>query len=72
MKHIQLTALLLLLGFYLGLHNNHLTIFEDGRPVVILPYSAELYPNEDQNRLRQGIPFETNEELSALLENFIS
>ena len=71
MKHIQLTALLLL-GFYLALHNGHLTIFEDSRPVVILPYSAELYPNEDQNRLRQGIPFETNEELSALLEDFIS
>lgn len=71
MKHIQLTALLLL-GFYLGLHNNQLTIFEDSRPVVILPYSADLYPAADREQLRRGIPFETNEELSSLLEDFIS
>jgi len=71
MKHIQLTALLLL-GFYLGLQGNHLAIFEDSRPVIILPYKADLYPAQDQQRLRQGIPFETQEELSSLLEDFIS
>ena len=71
MKHIQLTALLLLY-FYLGLHSNHLAIFEGNKPMIILPYKADLYPAEDRQRLRQGIPFETQEELSSLLEDFIS
>ncbi len=71
MKHI-ITVSILLFSFYLGLHNNRLTIFEDGRPVVILPYRGDIYPAEDQKRLREGIPFETSDELSALLEDFIS
>ncbi len=71
MKHI-ITAAVLLLSFYLGLHDNRLTIFEDGKPIIILPYRGDIYPAEDQQRLRQGIPFETNDELSALLEDFIS
>lgn len=72
MKHI-LTLSLLLLSFYLGLYNNRLTIFEaNGTPVMVLPYKAELYPEQDRQRLRQGIPFETNEELTKLLEDFMS
>lgn len=71
MKHI-LTAALLLLTFYLGLHNNYLTIYEDDVPVIILPYRGDLYPQEDQRKLREGIPFETNDELSSLLEDYIS
>lgn len=71
MKHI-LSAVLLLLNFYLGLHNNRLAIFEDGKAVIILPYQGDIFPEEEQKRLQTGIPFETNEELSMLLEDFIS
>ena len=71
MKHI-LSAVVLLLSFYLGIHNNRLTIYEDTTPVIILPYRADLFPLADQQRLSAGIPFETNDELSSLLENFIS
>lgn len=71
MKHI-LTLTLLLLTFYLGLHGDRLAILEDGKPVIILPYRADIYPEEDRARLKEGIAFETNEDLSALLEDFIS
>ena len=71
MQHI-ISISILLIGFYLGLYNNNLTIFEDGKPIITLPYHSEIYPTEDQERLREGIPFETNDELSALLEDFIS
>ena len=72
MKHIL--TLSLLLSFYLGLYNNHLAIFDSERsyPVITLPYCADLYPEEDQKRLRSGIEFNTSNELSRLLEDFIS
>lgn len=71
MKHI-LAMCLLLLSFYLGLHQNRLTIFEDDKPICILPYRGDLYPETDQARLKEGIPFESNEELADLLADFIS
>ena len=73
MKHI-LTLSLLLLSFYLGLYNQQLAIYDcrKSHPVMILPYRAELYPEADQNRLRDGIPCTTNNELARLLEDFIS
>ena len=71
MKHI-LTLSLLLISFYLGLHDNRLAIYENGRPVIVLPYRGDIFPVEDQKRLQQGIPFDTNEDLCSLLEDFIS
>ena len=64
----------MLLSFYLGIYNNHLAIFDSERkyPVITLPYRADLYPEEDQKRLRSGVEFNTGEELSRLLEDFIS
>ena len=71
MKHI-LAMCLLLLSFYLGLHQNRLTIFEDNKPIFILPYRDDLYPEKDRARLKEGIPFESNEELAELQAEFIS
>lgn len=67
-------ACLILLMGYLGLHNGYLALFEDGssEPSLILPYKAELYPQADQEALKQGIPYETQEELTRLLEDFLS
>ena len=73
MKHI-ISVVALLLSFYLGLYNNNLAIYdtEHSKPVMVLPYRADLYPQEDQQRLRAGIHFESNDELAGLLEDFIS
>ena len=73
MKHILMMCVLLL-SFYLGLYEGNLVIWEDGRktPTMILPYKATLFPQEDQNRLKEGIPFESHDELYGLLEDFIS
>lgn len=73
MKHI-LMMWLLFFGFYLGIYEGRLAIWEDGHnnPTMILPYKASLFPKEDQNRLNDGIPFESHDELTELLEDFIS
>ncbi len=68
----QILSLLLAAISYLGIHNGHLAIFEDGKPLAVLPYRAEVYSQEDQDALRQGIPFENEKELCALLEDFLS
>ena len=70
-KH--LACLLLLMG-YLGLHNGYLALFENGssEPSMILPYKAELYPKADRQALENGIPYENQQELTRLLEDFLS
>ena len=71
MKLRHICCLLLLLG-YLGLHKGYLALFEEGKPVMILPYKALMYSQEDQQALQKGIPYESEEELTRLLEDFLS
>lgn len=70
----RMLYLLLLAGFYLGLHNRYLALFEDGKaqPMLVLPYKADAYSQEDQAALAQGIPYENQEQLTRLLEDFLS
>ena len=73
MKHI-IALLPLIFSFYLGVYNGRLAIWDTDtkNPVFILPYKVSCYPEADQDRLREGIPFETTQELSVLLEDYIS
>ena len=73
MKHI-ITLSLLLWSFYLGVYNDQLAVYKENStaPMIVLPYRIDLYPPNDQEKLRDGIPFQNSEELSALLEDFIS
>ena len=73
MKHI-LCMWILFFGLYLGIYNGNLAICEEGQttPVMILPYKASLFPEDDIQRLKAGIPFENTDELSRLLEDFMS
>ena len=59
---------------YLGIHNGYLALFDEGQPqpLMVLPYRAEIYPQEDQKALQQGIRYESQQELSQLLEDFLS
>lgn len=69
---LRTVILLLACACYLGIHNGYLTIFENNEPKNILPYRAELFPDLDLQALRKGIPFRSKEELTALLEDFLS
>ena len=66
-------VLILLLG-YLGLYNGQLALYNSNRstPDTVLPYRVELFPEADQESLRYGIPYNSESELSRLLEDFLS
>lgn len=64
--------LLFLLCGYLGLSNGYLTVFRDGTPPQVLPYRAALYSQADQAAFRAGIPFQSELELTELLEAYLS
>jgi len=64
----------LLLTLLLGCHNGYLALFEgsDPAPVRTFPYRVEGFPQNDQEALRQGIPISSDEELTRLLQDFLS
>lgn len=70
MKHLILA---LFVG-YLGLYNGQLALFNGSNPApdTVLPYRVELYPEADRESLRNGIPYNSENELNRLLEDFLS
>lgn len=61
-----------LLATWLGIHNGHLAIIEDGKPLAVLPYPVTVYPEKDRAALQQGILFTDQQQLCSLLEDFLS
>ena len=59
---------------YLGIHNGYLALFDEDQidPLLVMPYSSKLYPESDQIALRRGIPYTNDQELSRLLEDYLS
>lgn len=70
-KHVYA---LLLLTCLLGLQDGYLALFrgENTTAYHVFPYRAELYPKIDRQALENGIPFSSQEELSQLLEDYLS
>jgi hypothetical protein len=75
MKLRQLSLVLALIqGFFLGIHNGHVALWEEGgnQPLQVFPYRAEVLPPADQAALEKGIPIESKAELISLLEDYLS
>ena len=74
MKKYRSLPILLMLSCYLGLHNGNLALWEQdaAQPYHVFPYSAAAFPAADQAALRQGIPFSTRDQLTQLLEDYLS
>lgn len=73
-KMKKYASALILLICYLGLHNGHLALFagRGTQPYQVFPYSSAIYPKLDQDALKEGIPFQSQSELTALLEDYLS
>ena len=72
MKFQKAVGICLLLGGFLGVHNGHLALFEDNRPVQVFPYAVQDYSPTDQVALTKGIPFSTSQEKQRILEDYLS
>ena len=64
----------ILLAGYLGFYNGYLALWNHAgsAPDHIFPYRAETYSDADKDALARGIPFDTREELTRLLEDYLS
>ena len=73
-KPSKICTLLILAGLILGICKGKLALIaeSDGQPVEIYPLFAAMLPAADQKSLTEGIPVRSAEELSRLLEDFLS
>ena len=67
-------ALMLALGFLLGIHEGRLTLWRDGedRPEQIDDIRADSLPPADRLQLRRGIRVESRVDGWLLLENYLN
>ena len=72
MKQLKAMCIYLLLCGYLGVHHGYVALFESNRPVQVFPYAVQDYSPADQDSLKKGIPFRSNEEKQRLMENYLS
>lgn len=74
MKRYLNLSLVLLLGFLLGIHEGKIALWQndDPEPIQVFPYSAWLLPKADQERLKEGVRFESMEELKDFVEDYLS
>ena len=74
MKRRSIVMLLLVIWGYLGTFHNKLCIYQapDTDPVRIFPYSVNIFPQNDQDMLKEGIPYRNEAEFHKLLEDFLS
>ena len=73
-KLSKICTLLIFAGLILGICKGKLALIaeSDGQPVEIYPLFAAMIPAADQKSLTEGIPVRSAEELSRLLEDFLS
>lgn len=73
-KLSKICTLLIFAGLILGICKGKLALIaeSDGQPVEIYPLFAAMLPVADQKSLTEGIPVRSAEELSRLLEDFLS
>lgn len=71
-KHI--IYCILAAGFTLGIFRGQLALWKDGAgtPQTVYPIAAGTLPAADQQLLQHGIRAETPEEVTALLEDYLS
>lgn len=64
----------LLLAIYLGTHNGHLALLQDGlsEPLTVYPLAVAMLPPADQSRLATGIEIRDRLHLEQLLEDYLS
>ena len=73
MKLRRIIPAVMLFGYLLGIQDGYIALWKDGnsKPMVS-PYRAALLPQEDQQRLKNGIRVENKEELARLVEDYLS
>lgn len=74
MRSASVFTVLAALGLLLGIHDGCVALWQEGdpEPLQVFPYRASMLPEEDQNRLQNGIIVENESRLHRLLEDYLS
>ena len=66
--------LTLIFSFLIGSHEGFVALWADPdeKPTCIFPYSVSSLPLADQQRLKNGIRLDSEEDLNRLLEDYLS
>lgn len=66
--------LCLTFGLYLGICRGYLAIWNMGNPepASVLPCRVDMLPEQDQKMLKEGIPISSSDELTKLLQDYLS
>lgn len=74
MKKKQISSLILLFGYTLGVWKGNIALWRESgtAPIRVFPYSIASLPPADQKALAEGIHAENQLELLRLLEDYLS
>lgn len=74
MRKIIILYCITAVGFLLGIHNGRIALWEDGKekPIKVFPYSAAMLPEKDQSALKEGIRFDSKQDLLERMEDYLS
>ena len=74
MKKRNYLYLTLILGVLLGCYEGHLALFQSGvsMPIRVFEQEIRFLPEADQTLVKRGIPISSREQLSYLLEDYLS
>lgn len=74
MKKKQITSLILLFGYTLGVWRGYVALWKahDSKPIRIFPCSVASLPPADQQALSKGIRTDSHTDLLLLLEDYLS
>ena len=66
--------LTLIFGFILSVQGGNIALWREGasEPIRVFPYRAEMLPQEDQQRLQNGIRINSKADLIRLVEDYLS
>ena len=73
-RYLHLCAMALCFSFLVGIRDGRVAVWQDDdpEPVKILPYPVYLLPRQARDALKEGIRVESEEELYALAEKYLS
>lgn len=70
----QVLCCALLAVYLLGVHDGKVALWsgDDPEPEKVFPYRVSMLPKEARERLEQGIPINSMEDLNRLIEAYLS
>lgn len=73
-KATQILCTVLMAIYLLGVHEGKIALWKDNdpEPIKVFPFRVSMLPKAEQERLKNGIPIESMDDLNRLAEAYLS